>query len=61
MDLESTRTSFIDNDDHPFSFRQENVDLDQASLQDVGQDPAYNECLSRVGDMRIVQENLQEL
>lgn len=60
-DLESARTSFIDNGDHPFSFRQEDADLDQASLQDVGQDPAYNEYLSRVGDMRIVQERLQEL
>jgi hypothetical protein len=60
-DLESARTSFVDNDDHPFSFQQEDVNLDQASLQDIGQDPTYNEYLSRVGDMRIVQERLQEL
>jgi hypothetical protein len=61
MDLESARTSFVDNGDHPFGFQQKDVDLDQASVQDVGQDPAYNEYLSRVGDMGIVQERLQEL
>jgi hypothetical protein len=60
-ELESARTSFVDNGDHPFGFQQKDVDLDQASLQDVGQDPAYNEYLSRVGDMGIVQERLQEL
>jgi hypothetical protein len=61
MDLESARTSFADNGDHPFSFQQEDINLDQASLQDVSQDLAHNEYLSRVGDMRIVQERLQEL
>jgi hypothetical protein len=61
MDFESARTSFVDNGDHPFSFQQEDVNFDQASLQDVDRDPAHNEYLSRVGDMRIVQERLQEL